>query len=231
VTDITDHLADIERRIDIALQHSARAGENVTLVAVSKMQSAAAVRSAAAAGVVHFGENYVQEGLGKIAEVADPALVWHFIGRIQANKTQPIALHFDWVETLDRARIADRLAAQRPDNRQPLNVLIQVNLDGEPQKGGVGADELLPLARHVAGLPRLCLRGLMSIPPEGQSPEARRASFLAVRAAADRLRASGLALDTLSFGMSADFELAIACGATEVRIGTLLFGERPSARP
>jgi hypothetical protein len=229
VTQITDHLADIERRIDIALRQSGRAGDSVMLVAVSKMQSADSVRAAAAAGVVHFGENYLQEGLAKIAAVANPALVWHFIGRIQANKTRQIALHFAWVETVDRAQIADRLSAQRPDILGPLNVLIQVNLDAEPQKGGVGLDQLLPLARHVSGLPRLRLRGLMSIPPEGQTPEARRASFLAVRAAAERLRAAGIAIDTLSFGMSADFELALACGATSVRIGTLLFGARRSA--
>ena len=203
----------------------------MTLVAVSKMQSADAVRSAAARGVLHFGENYLQEGLGKIAAVANPGLAWHFIGRVQANKTRPIAEHFAWVDTVDRERIADRLDEQRPVGAAPLNVLIQVNLDNEPQKAGVGADAILPLARHIAGLRRLKLRGLMSIPPEGQSTDARRASFLAVRAAAERLRAAGFAIDTLSFGMSADFELAIACGSTCVRIGTALFGERLRERP
>jgi len=230
VTDITDHLADIERRISVALEACGRSGESVTLVAVSKMQSASAVGSAAARGVVHFGENYLQEGLEKIAAVANPALAWHFIGRIQSNKTRPIAEHFAWVDTVDRERIADRLNEQRPTILAPLNVLIQVNLDGEAQKAGVGADAILPLARHIAGLPRLQLRGLMSIPPEGQSTDERRASFLAVRAAAGRLRAEGLPIDTLSFGMSADFELAIACGATCVRIGTAIFGARPPAR-
>ena len=203
----------------------------MTLVAVSKMQSADAVRSAAARGVLHFGENYLQEGLGKIAAVANPGLAWHFIGRVQANKTRPIAEHFAWVDTVDRERIADRLDEQRPVGAAPLNVLIQVNLDNEPQKAGVGADAILPLARHIAGLRRLKLRGLMSIPPEGQSTDARRASFLAVCAAAERLRAAGFAIDTLSFGMSADFELAIACGSTCVRIGTALFGERLRERP
>jgi pyridoxal phosphate enzyme (YggS family) len=229
VTHITDHLADIERRIAIALQRCGRSGESVTTVAVSKMQSADAVRSAAAAGIVHFGENYLQEALEKIAAVANPALAWHFVGRIQSNKTRPLAENFSWVDTLDRARIADRLDAQRPESGGPLNVLIQVNLDNEPQKAGVGEGELLALAQHIARLPRLRLRGLMSIPPEDQTEAARRASFLAVHAAASRLRAAGIPIDTLSFGMSADFELAIACGATCVRIGTALFGERPSA--
>lgn len=230
MTDITDHLADIERRIDVALEACGRSGESVTLVAVSKMQSTDAVRSAAAQGVVHFGENYLQEGLDKIAAVANPALAWHFIGRIQSNKTRPIAEHFAWVDTVDRERIADRLDDQRPPGLAPLNVLIQVNLDAEAQKAGVGADAILPLARHIAALPRLKLRGLMSIPPDGQSTDERRASFLAVRAAAERLRAEGIAIDTLSFGMSADFELAIACGSTCVRIGTAIFGARPAAR-
>lgn len=231
MTQITDHLAEIERRIQVALERAGRSGESVTLVAVSKMQSADAVRSAAARGVVHFGESYLQEAEAKIAAVANPALAWHFIGRVQANKTRPIAEHFSWVDTVDRERIADRLDAQRPERLPPQNVLIQVNLDDEPQKGGVGAAGLLPLARHITTLPRLRLRGLMSIPPEGQSEDARRASFLAVRAAAERLRADGLAVDTLSFGMSADYELAIACGANQVRIGTAIFGARPPARP
>lgn len=230
MTQITDHLADIERRIAVALLECGRSGESVTLVAVSKMQSVEAVRVAASQGVAHFGENYLQEGLDKIAAVANAALSWHFIGRVQANKTRPIAENFEWVDTVDRARIADRLNEQRPPGLPPLNVLIQVNLDQEPQKAGVGAAEILPLARHLLTLPRLRFRGLFSIPPEGQSTAARRESFLAVRAAAERLRESGVAVDTLSFGMSADFELAIACGATAVRIGTLLFGERPAAR-
>jgi pyridoxal phosphate enzyme (YggS family) len=230
VTQITNHFADIERRIAVALQQCGRSGESVTLVAVSKMQSADAVRAAASSGVVHFGENYLQEALEKIAAVANPALSWHFVGRIQANKTRSLAEHFDWVDTVDRARVADRLNEQRPPEMQPLNVLIQVNLDLEPQKAGVGAGEILPLARHLHTLPRLRLRGLFSIPPDGQSTAERRRSFLAVRAAAESLRNSGVPVDTLSYGMSADFELAIACGATAVRIGTLLFGERPSVR-
>lgn len=231
MTQITDHLAEIERRIGVALERAGRSGESVTLVAVSKMQGADAVRAAAARGIVHFGENYLQEGLAKIEAVANPALAWHFIGRVQANKTRHVALHFSWVDTVDRDRIAHRLSEQRPAGLAPLNLLIQVNLDNEPQKAGVGAAGILPLARQIASLPRLRLRGLMSIPPEGQSADERRASFLAVRAAAERLRAAGIAIDTLSYGMSADFELAIACGATQLRIGTAIFGARPPARP
>jgi len=228
VTQITDHLADIERRIDLALARSGRRGERVTIVAVSKRQPAAAVLEAAAAGVADFGENYLTEGLAKIAAVARPSLRWHFVGRIQANKTRPIAEHFSWAATVDRARIADRLSAQRPDNLEPLNVLIQLNLDAEPQKGGVGRSELLPLAAHVAALPALALRGVMAMPPAGQSEAGNRASFLAVAAEAGRLREAGFAVDTVSMGMSADFELAIECGANQVRIGTALFGPRPA---
>ena len=226
MTDITDHLADIERRIDFALERAGRERETVTIVAVSKMQSADAVRAAAAAGITHFGENYLQEGLGKLSAIADPSLSWHFIGRIQANKTRPIAEHFAWVETVDQSKIALRLSAQRPANLPPLNVLIQLNADAEPQKGGVAPDELLPLARTIAGLPRLALRGIMSIPPAAHSNAERRASFRAVRAAQCRLADAGLPVDTISMGMSADFELAIECGATSVRIGTAIFSQR-----
>lgn len=196
------------------------------IVAVSKQQSAAAVSEAAAAGIAHFGENYLQEGLEKIAAVANPALCWHFVGRIQSNKTRLIAESFACVETVDRIRIAERLAAQRPDALPPLDVLIQLNLDAEPQKGGVASDGLLPLAERIAALPRLRLRGLMCMPPAGQSPDQRRASFRAAAAEADRLRALGLPVDTLSMGMSDDFELAIECGSNCVRIGTALFGSR-----
>ena len=226
MTQITDHLADITARIDQALIRAGRAGDNVTLVAVSKRHSAAAVSAAAAAGVTHFGENYLQEAIDKIAAVADPALAWHFVGRIQSNKTRSIAENFSWIDTLDRERIADRLSARRPAGLGPLNVLIQLNLDREPQKGGVSGDALLPLARHVGTLPRLKLRGLMCMPPAGQSDAGRRASFAAAAAAADRLRRDGIAIDTLSMGMSADYELAIECGATAIRIGTALFGPR-----
>jgi pyridoxal phosphate enzyme (YggS family) len=229
VTDITDQLAEIERRINFALERGDRVGERIKIVAVSKHQPAAAVARAAAAGLTDFGENYLQEGIEKIEAVASAALCWHFIGQIQSNKTRPIAEHFSWVETLDRARIADRLNAQRPVALPPLNVLIQLNLDAEPQKGGVARNEILPLARHIAELPHLNLRGVMGMPPAGLGPTENRASFLAIAAEAERLRAQGFAIDTISMGMSGDFELAIECGATTIRLGTVLFGQRPSA--
>jgi len=226
VTQITDHLADIRRRIDAALQRSQDSGRPVTIVGVSKLKPASAVSAAAAAGLTHFAENYVQEGLGKIAAVANPALSWHFIGRIQSNKTQPIARGFSWVQTIDRTRIAARLHAQRPDELGPLNVLIQLNVDREPQKAGAALDQLLPLAESVAQLPRLKLRGVMGMPPAGASPEQNRRSFLAIAVAAETLRRSGFDVDTVSMGMSGDFELAIECGSNMVRLGTALFGPR-----
>jgi PLP dependent protein len=228
VTHITDHLANIKRRIDSARRRSARVDRQITIVGVSKLQPPSAVARAAAAGLQHFGENYLQEGIEKIAAVANPAISWHFIGRVQSNKTRPIAERFSWVQTIDRARIAERLSAQRPDALGPLNVLIQLNVDREPQKAGVGPDELLPLAERVAELPRLRLRGLMGMPPAGMSAERTRDSFLAVAAAAAHLANRGFDVDTVSMGMSADFELAIECGATMVRVGTALFGPRPA---
>lgn len=228
MTQITDHLADIQSCIDRALVRSNRSDATVILVAVSKRQPATAVIEAAAAGLTHFGENYLQEGLEKMRAVADSAIEWHFIGKVQSNKTRQIAANFSWVDTVDRARIADRLDAQRPDDLGPLNVLIQLNLDSEPQKGGVGADELLGLAEHIASLPRLRLRGVLGMPPAGNDAEQNRASFNAIAAAAESLQRAGLDIDTISMGMSADYELAIECGSTCVRIGTALFGARPT---
>ena len=227
MTHITDHLPDIQRRIDCALDRAGLPRRSVTLVAVSKRQPAAAVIEARAAGLQHFGENYLQEGEEKIAAVADSTIAWHFIGQIQSNKTRAIAEQFDWVETVDRARIADRLDAQRPPNLPPLNVLIQLNLDSEPQKAGISRDELLPLAQHIVKLPRLRLRGVMGMPPAANSAAENRASFRAIAAAANQLKHAGFDIDTVSMGMSADFELAIECGSTMVRIGTALFGARP----
>lgn len=227
MTQITDHLANIERRIDQALIRSGRSDSNVTVVAVSKRQPAAAVVEAAAAGLTHFGENYLQEGIEKMRAVTDFAIEWHFIGRVQSNKTRQIASHFAWADTVDRVRIADRLDAQRPPDLEPLNVLIQLNLDGEPQKGGVSAADLLPLAEHISQLPKLRLRGVMGMPPAGNSTEQNRASFLAIAAEASRLRGAGFEIDTISMGMSSDYELAIEHGSTCVRIGTALFGPRP----
>jgi pyridoxal phosphate enzyme (YggS family) len=226
VTEITDHLQDIERRISLALDRSQQRDRCVTIVAVSKRKSPAAVIEAHAAGLDNFGENYVQEGIGKMEAVAPLELNWHFIGRIQSNKTSAIAERFDWVHTLDRERVASRLSAQRPEMAPPLNVLIQLNLHREPQKGGVEAREIASLAEHIAGLPRLTLRGLMSMPPAGLDADESREHFLQVVAEADRLQRRGFDIDTLSMGMSRDFELAVECGATCVRIGTALFGAR-----
>lgn len=225
---ITDHIAETRSRVEKSLVRAGRVGDAVTIVAVSKRQPAASVVEAIAAGLTHFGENYLQEGLDKISEVGDPGVQWHFIGRIQSNKTRPIAEHFSWVQTLDRERIALRLNEQRPESLAPLNVLIQVNVDREPQKGGVAVDELLPLAERIDNLPRLRLRGVMGMPPAGMSPERNRASFLAIRAAADMLKSAGFGIDTISMGMSSDYELAIECGSNCVRIGTAIFGPRPA---
>jgi pyridoxal phosphate enzyme (YggS family) len=228
VTQITDQIANIKERIDRARSRSGRDDVTVTIVAVSKRQPASAVTRAADAGLRHFGENYLQEAVAKIAAVANPGIEWHFIGQIQSNKTRPIAENFAWVETVDRQRIADRLNEQRPEGLGPLNVLIQLNLDREPQKAGVSADELLPLAEHIAGLPGLKLRGVMGMPPAGLSVAENRARFIAIAAQADRLKDHGIDVDTISMGMSSDYELAIECGSNCVRIGTALFGPRPT---
>jgi pyridoxal phosphate enzyme (YggS family) len=228
VIQITDQIAKTRSRVEESLARAGRARDPVIIVAVSKRQPAASVVEAIAAGLSHFGENYVQEGLDKIAAVKDPAVQWHFIGRIQSNKTRAIAEHFSWVQTLDRERIAQRLNEQRPGSLEPLNVLIQVNVDREPQKGGVTVDELLPLAERIGGLSRLRLRGVMGMPSAGNTAEENRASFLAIRAAADSLESAGFAIDTISMGMSSDFELAIECGSNCVRIGTAIFGQRPA---
>jgi len=198
----------------------------VTLVAVTKAKTAESVRLAATAGVTDFGENYLQEALAKMDQLADLPLRWHFIGGIQSNKTRPIAERFDWVHGVDRLNIARRLSEQRPFHAPPLNVCLQVALDPEPTKGGVSPEALASLAADVAGLPRLRLRGLMCVPPPQPEPEAQRPVFARLRVALQELNAGGLKLDTLSMGMSADFECAIAEGATLVRIGTALFGSR-----
>jgi hypothetical protein len=199
------------------------------IVAVSKQQPATSITEAYAAGQRHFGENYLQEALTKIEQLREPGLCWHFIGPLQSNKTRPVAEHFDWVHTVDRERIARRLDAQRSQHAKPLNVLIQLNLDGDPRKSGVSAAEVPALAGLIASLPRLALRGLMTIPPAANSDAENRRHFLAVAALAEELRGRGFALDTLSMGMSGDFETAIECGSDCVRIGTAIFGARPGA--
>ena len=226
MTTIARNLQDVRARIATACQLAGRNVEEVTLLAVSKTFGAEAVRTAAAAGQRAFGENYVQEGIDKIAQLRDLALEWHCIGPLQSNKTRPVAEHFDWVHTVDRLKIAERLSAQRPEGLAPLNVCIQVNIDGGPTKSGVAPAEALALARAVAALPRLALRGLMTIPEPAPDFEAARAIHASAKALFDQLNAEGLGLDTLSMGMSADLEAAVAAGSTMVRIGTAIFGVR-----
>ncbi len=213
---------------------AASAGQNVdsvTLLAVSKGQPAELIRAAAAAGLTDIGESYLAEALGKMDALGDLPLTWHFIGRLQANKSRQVAEGFAWVHGLDRLKLAERLSAQRPYHAPPLNVCIQVNLAGEATKGGVSAAQAPDLAAAVAALPRLSLRGLMCIPPEETDPKRQRAWFGQLRSLRDSLNATGLGLDTLSMGMSGDFEAAIQEGATVVRIGTALFGPRPGTAP
>ena len=203
-----------------------RDANSVRLIAVSKSQPAAAIRAVAELGQREFGENYVQEALPKLEQLADLKLTWHYIGQLQTNKTRPVAEHFHWVHTLDRERIAVRLNEQRSVHALPLNVCIQVSLEGEPGKGGISKTDLAALARRVTELPRLRLRGLMCIPPPREGFEAQRQLFAELADCARELREQGMPLDTLSMGMSGDLEAAVAAGATCVRIGTAIFGER-----
>lgn len=228
---IDTQLQTLKARIAQACARAGRDVQSVTLLAVSKTQGVEKVREAAAAGQVDFGENYVQEALDKIAALAPmrERLRWHLIGPLQSNKTRLVAEAFDWVHTVDRLKIAQRLSEQRPPQLAPLQVCLQVNVSGEASKSGVAPAELAELAHAVAALPRLRLRGLMSIPEPVDDPAAQRVPHRRLAALLDELRRQGLALDTLSMGMSADLEAAIAEGATIVRVGTALFGER--ARP
>ena len=223
---LTLHVNHVRSRIRSAAIAAGRDPESVTLVAVTKAKTAESVRQAATAGVTDFGENYLQEAQGKMDQLADLKLNWHFIGGIQSNKTRAIAERFDWVQSVDRLSVARRLSEQRPFHAPPLNVCIQVALVPEPSKGGVAPDELGGLAAAVAALPRLVLRGLMCVPPPQPDAAAERAVFAKLKKALEDLNAGGLKLDTLSMGMSGDFESAIAEGATLVRIGTALFGAR-----
>ncbi|MCC8401360.1 YggS family pyridoxal phosphate-dependent enzyme [Paraburkholderia sp. MMS20-SJTN17] len=222
------NLADVQQRIARAAQAAGRDAHSVTLLAVSKTFPADAVRAAHAAGQHAFGENYVQEALDKIRALADlrASLEWHFIGPLQSNKTRPVAEHFDWVHSIDRLKIAQRLSEQRPDNLPPLNVCLQVNVSGEASKSGVAIAEAPAIAQQIASLPKLNLRGLMSIPEPAGDLDAQRAPHRELRELFERLRNGGLALDTLSMGMSADLEAAVLEGATIVRIGTAIFGAR-----
>ena len=220
---IADNLSTLADRIRSAAQAAGRDPGQVRLLAVSKTKPAAAIREVYAAGVRDVGENYLQEALAKQLELTDLPLTWHFIGPIQSNKTRAIAEHFDWVHSVDRLKIAQRLSEQRPAGLPALNVCVQVNVSGEASKSGCNPDELPALAQAIAALPHLKLRGLMAIPEPTDDPAAQAAAFARVRQLQDSLN---LGLDTLSMGMSHDLGAAIAQGATWVRIGTALFGAR-----
>ncbi len=228
MTTIAAKLQHVRARIATACQQAGRNVQDVTLLAVSKTFGPEAVRAAAAAGQRDFGENYIQEGVDKIAALADlrGQLRWHCIGPIQSNKTRLVAEQFDWAHGIDRLKIAERLSAQRPPGLPPLNLCLQVNIDGGPTKSGVAPAEALALAQAVAALPRLRLRGLMTIPDPAPDFEAARAVHASARALFDQLNAAGLGLDTLSMGMSDDLEAAVAAGSTMVRVGSAIFGTR-----
>jgi pyridoxal phosphate enzyme (YggS family) len=223
---IADNLARVRAQIDAACRAVGRAPGSVALLAVSKTWGADAVRQAHAAGQTAFGENYIQEAVEKITALRDLPLTWHCIGPIQSNKTRLVAEHFDWVHSIDRLKIAQRLSEQRPDHLPPLQVCIQVNVDGGVTKSGVSPAELPALAQAVAALPRLQLRGLMTIPEPAETPAQMRAVHAQAKALWEALRQQGLPLDTLSMGMSADLDAAIAEGSTLVRVGTAIFGKR-----
>jgi pyridoxal phosphate enzyme (YggS family) len=220
----------VEATIQTACNAASRPRSTVQLLAVSKTFPAEAVLEAAACGQRAFGENYLQEGVDKIAAVAkalpDTRLEWHFIGPIQSNKTRPIASSFDWVHTVERLKIAQRLSEQRPPELGLLNICLQVNISGEASKSGIPPEELPELARQVAGLPNLRLRGLMAIPEPQIDPELQRAPFARLRELAQEIVKSGIHLDTLSMGMSSDMRAAVLEGATIVRVGSAIFGAR-----
>jgi hypothetical protein len=240
---LPERLDQVRNRIEKAARQAGRCVDSITLLGVTKGQPPEAVREASSAGLTDFGESYLQEALQKIAAVGNPGLtqgsgpppahpaaqqlVWHFIGNVQSNKTRPVAENFAWVHAVDRLKIAERLAQQRPYYAPALNVCLQVNVAGEDSKGGVGFAELPALAMAVKALPRLKLRGLMCLPPEVQDPQRQRHWFARLREAFEELNRAGLELDTLSMGMSGDLEAAILEGATIVRVGTALFGARP----
>jgi pyridoxal phosphate enzyme (YggS family) len=223
---LADNVSNVRLAIAAAAHRSGRDAASVCLIAVTKGHAADAVRAAATLGIEDFGENYLQEAVAKIDACGREPVRWHFIGALQSNKTRVVAERFDWVHTVDRLRIAERLAAQRPYHAPPLNVCLQVNLGAETTKAGVHPGELPGLASAVGRLERLRLRGLMCIPPAETDPERQRHWFRLLRRLRDDLVDLGVALDVLSMGMSGDFAVAIEEGATHVRVGTALFGPR-----
>lgn len=228
MAEVATRLKHVRQRIAAAEQAAGRAPGSVRLLAASKAQPPERLRAAYEAGLRDVGENYLQEALDKQEALADLPLCWHFIGPIQSNKTRRIAECFDWVHSVDRARILQRLNDQRPADAPPLQICLQINIDGESSKAGTTPELAAELAAAAAALPRLRLRGLMAIPAPQPEPAARRASLAALRHLLERLNADGLQLDTLSMGMSDDLDEAIAEGATIVRIGTAIFGPRPA---
>jgi pyridoxal phosphate enzyme (YggS family) len=234
VIGVTENLRKIRDLLDKAAVDAGRRPEDVHLLAVSKKQSLDKIVEAAAAGQRDFGENTVQEGTEKVTKLAEKGLLealprrlkWHFIGHLQSNKTRIVAEHYDWVHTIDKLKIAERLSRQRPDSRGDLNVCIQVNIDNESAKSGATRFDVMTLAQEIATLPRLKLRGLMCLPAIRDSFDEQRAPFAALRELAHLLRNQGLDIDTLSMGMTGDYRAAIFEGATIVRIGTAVFGPR-----
>lgn len=226
MTTISANLQAVLARIDAAARQFGRNPDDISLLAVSKTWPASDVREAVLAGHRTFGENYVQEGVEKVAELAAQGLEWHFIGPLQSNKTRRVAESFDWVHSVDRLKIAERLAEQRPEALPPLQICLQVNVSGEDTKSGLSIEEAPELARQIVHLPRLRLRGLMAIPAPVEDFEQQRQAFRTLAMLFDRLKNEGLPLDTLSMGMTHDLEAAIAEGATLVRVGTAIFGER-----
>ena len=226
--DLAHNLDAVHQRIALAAQVAGRDPASIALLAVSKTFPAEDIRAAHAAGQRAFGENYVQEALTKVEALADlrTSLVWHFIGPLQSNKTRPVAEHFDWVHSVDRLKIAQRLSEQRPDTLPPLNICLQINISGEASKSGITPGEAAEVARQIAALPKLRLRGLMAIPEPAGDVEQQRVPHRALRELFEQLCAEGFELDTLSMGMSGDLEAAVLEGATIVRVGTAIFGAR-----
>ena len=222
---ISQNLAQIQQQIESLSAQFQR--ENVRLLAVSKTKPVSAIEEAIQAGQKAFGENYVQEGVEKIAYFNQQAdLEWHFIGPLQSNKTKLVAAHFDWIQTVDRLKIAQRLSEQRPADKAPLNVLIQINISDEASKSGIAPEDMLPLAKEIALLPNLTLRGLMAIPKPEHEPAQQKIALSKMQQLFNRLQTEFEGIDTLSMGMSDDMAAAIECGSTMVRIGTAVFGAR-----
>lgn len=223
---IAENVSRVRAQIDHASRCAGRDASEITLVAVSKTKPVSAVREAFQSGVRDIGENYLQEAIAKIDELSDLEICWHYIGRIQSSKTREIATHFDWAHGVDRIKVANRLSAQRPPELEPLNICLQINVSGEANKGGIDADQLTEIAKPIADLPGLRLRGLMGMPAAGSTPDQQHENFSELQELLARLQNVEPNADTLSMGMSADLVAAIECGSTMVRIGRAIFGER-----